>query len=163
VENGGGTIDSTGFFQAGTTLGNFTNTILASAAGVESTATINIIESGSGEAGSGQEGSSSLTEDYLESLIASLTGQAQVINNVIVDPAFISALSGATIPITATAVDAYGNAVSGVTYNFAIEGNLGTLSQDSMELCFLPPLNRGLARSLYLLLKAILPRCQNCR
>ncbi|NMB56911.1 hypothetical protein GYA19_03175 [Candidatus Beckwithbacteria bacterium] len=54
-----------------------------------------------------------------------------VISEVIVDPDFISALSGATIPITAQAVDAYGNAVSGVSYSFEVSGNLGTLSEQT--------------------------------
>jgi F0F1-type ATP synthase membrane subunit c/vacuolar-type H+-ATPase subunit K len=52
------------------------------------------------------------------------------ISQVIVDPDFIKALAGATIPISATAITANGTVInSGVEYSFEASGELGTLSQ----------------------------------
>jgi len=119
VVNGGGSIDATGIFSTGQTTGNYQNTVKATADGVSGFATANIVVGGQVEvasAGASQDSSSG-------------SGNTTVseINQVIVDPDFIQALSGATIPITATAVDASGSVVSGVAYTFEISGDLGTL------------------------------------
>jgi F0F1-type ATP synthase membrane subunit c/vacuolar-type H+-ATPase subunit K len=122
LDNGGGTIDATGLFTAGTIAGSYANTIKASSDGQEAYANVEIIKEG----GSGTTGSESGTGTS-----STASSSAQIIEQVIVDPDFISALSGATIPITASAVDSYGNPVSGVEYNFSISGDLGTLSEQS--------------------------------
>lgn len=140
VINGGGTIDQTGVFYAGTEVGNYLNTVKADIGTVGALASVSIISEGGGSGSGGEptptpEPTTPPTVEPTPTATASPSATPEptplVISEVIVDPEFISALSGATIPITATAIDAYGTPVSGVTYNFEISGDLGTLSEQS--------------------------------
>jgi F0F1-type ATP synthase membrane subunit c/vacuolar-type H+-ATPase subunit K len=118
VVNGGGSIDATGIFTAGQTTGNYENTIKTAIGALEGYATANIVVGGTTEvATAGADEDTSGTGTTIEE-----------INNVIVDPDFITAMSGATVPITATAVSSSGSVVSGVSYSFEISGDLGTLT-----------------------------------
>lgn len=133
--NGGGSIDATGIFSAGQTTGNYQNTVKATADGVSGFATANIVVGGqiqvatSGASQNNNSGSGNTT--------------VSEINQVIVDPDFIQALSGATIPITATAVDASGSVVSGVAYTFEISGDLGTLTSQTPNTVLLTASENG--------------------
>jgi F0F1-type ATP synthase membrane subunit c/vacuolar-type H+-ATPase subunit K len=132
VVNSGGTIDATGIFTAGQKTGNYQNTIRASADGLQGFATANIVVGGQVEvatAGASQNNGSG-------------TNVAEI-SQVIVDPDFIQALSGATIPITATAVDASGSVVTGVAYTFEISGDLGTLTSQTPNTVLLTASENG--------------------
>jgi len=134
VVNGGGSIDATGIFRAGQTTGNYQNTIKAATGGLEGYATANIVVGGEVEVASAgasenDSGSGNTTIDE--------------INNVIVDPDFIQALSGATIPITATAVSSSGSVVTGVSYSFEISGDLGTLTSQTPNTVLLTASENG--------------------
>lgn len=129
VQNGGGTIDSTGIFRAGQTLGTYSNTIKALSGVLGSTASVSIV-SGSGEAGGDATGSGIAQPTPIPTLTPTPTIPAQgVLYDVQVDPAVISALRNARIPIVAEGVDIFGNVVSGVLYEFGVEGDLGTITQ----------------------------------
>lgn len=144
VINGGGTIDSTGIFYAGSTEGTYLNTVRVVSGSVGSTASVNIISESGGGAGSGDTsptptpeatatpsptGTVTPTPTATPSPSPTPTGVPGVLSSVNIDPEIISALKGAKIPILAEGVDAYGNPVEGVNYTFDIEGNLGVLSQ----------------------------------
>ncbi len=132
VVNRGGSIDATGIFSAGQVTGNYQNTIRATADGIQGYATANIVVGGQVEvasSGASQNGSGNTT--------------ISEINQVIVDPDFIQALSGATIPITATAVDANGSVVTGVAYTFEISGDLGTLTSQTPNTVLLTASENG--------------------
>ena len=127
VQNGGGTIDGAGVFYAGTTLGVFTNTVKAEYGSIGSTASVNVV----GTAGAGTAtGSAPLATP--EPAVPTPTPQVLqqgVLSDVIVDPAVISALIGAKIPIFAQGVDSFGDAVTGATYTFTTAGDLGVITQ----------------------------------
>ncbi len=126
VQNGGGTIDATGMFYAGNTIGTYSNTIRASFGSVGSTASVTIVGSSGGVAGiasgSGVEPTPIPTPTYAPP-------QNGVLYDVQVDPEVISALRNIEIPILAEAIDIFGNVVSGVTYDFNVSGGLGKLTQ----------------------------------
>ncbi len=157
VQNGGGTIDNTGIFTSGSTTGNFLNTIKATQGTVGAVASVSIIAEGgggtSGSAGSGSgsgsgtgsgSGNGSGNGTGTTTATSSATATPIVISEVIVDPDFITALSGATIPITATAVDATGSEVHGVSYQFSIEGNLGELVPQTANTVLLTASDNGI-------------------
>lgn len=130
VQNGGGTIDGNGIFQAGSTLGTYSNTVRASVGSIGTTGTVTVVGA-AGEAG-GTATSAGVT---LPTPIPSLTPLPTptlppgVLYDVQVDPSVISALANARIPILAEGVDALGAPASGVTYDFQSTGTLGTLIQ----------------------------------
>lgn len=134
VVNGGGAIDTTGIFTAGQSTGNYQNTIRASAEGLYGYATANIVVGGEVEVATA--GASTDDSGSGDSTITT-------IEQVIVDPDFIQALSGATIPITATAVDSSGSVVSGVSYSFEISGDLGTLTSQTPNTVLLTASENG--------------------
>lgn len=133
VVNGGGAIDATGIFTAGQVTGNFQNTVKASADGLQGFATANIVVGGVVEVAT-----AGATQDDSGSGVT-----ISEIQQVIVDPDFIQALSGATIPITATAVDASGSVVTGVAYTFEISGDLGTLTSQTPNTVLLTASENG--------------------
>ncbi|NMC36184.1 ATP synthase F0 subunit C [Candidatus Beckwithbacteria bacterium] len=146
VVNSGGTIDGAGVFTAGATNGNYINTVKATADSRTAYASISVIPedqgtgSGSGSgSGTGEEGTGSTATPS-----ATPTPTPIEISQVIVDPDFISALSGATIPITATAVDSSGSVVTGVAYSFSISGDLGTLVQQTPNTVLLTASETGI-------------------
>ncbi len=142
VVNGGGTIDSTGIFFAGTTANTFLNTVRAQSGSVGSTASVTVIETGGVGSWAGTPTPSPTlaptntptptpqpTSTPTPTLAISPTPAAGVLNSVNIDPEIIAALRGATIPITAQGVDIFGNPVTGVNYQFEVTGDLGVLSQ----------------------------------
>lgn len=124
--NGGGTIDATGMFYATTTLGTYLNTVQAQSGAVGSTATVNIV----GVSGEGTATGSAPLPTAIPTPTPTPAPEVEgVLYDVQIDPAVISALEGARIPIIAEGVDIFGNQVSGVTYDFQVEGDLGTIVQ----------------------------------
>lgn len=126
VQNGGGSVDGTGIFRANTATGVYSNTVKAVSGAIGSTASVTVVGGGSG-AGSGSTAtvSASPTPSPSPSQLP-----AGVLNDVFVDPAVITALKDAEIPITATAFDQYGNDISAsVNFTFAVSGELGTIAQ----------------------------------
>lgn len=151
VVNGGGTIDSTGIFYAGTTKGTFLNTVRAVSGSTGSTATVTLIGtgleadttgggSGSGS-GSGSGASASATPTSTPTPTASASG---VLSSVIIDPSVITALQNARIPIVAEGVDIFGNSVANVNFTFEVTGNLGTLTQTSANTVLLTATEAGI-------------------
>lgn len=129
VQNGGGTIDNTGVFYAGTALGTFQNTIKAQTNSAGSTATVAIV-SAVGESGTAtSSGYPQISPLPTLSPVPTPTMGPGVLYDVQVDPSVISALEDAQIPIIAEGIDIFGNAASGVTYSFAVNGDLGTVTQ----------------------------------
>ncbi len=145
VLNGGGTIDGSGVFQAGTTLGTYMNTVRALSGSIGSTASVTIVGA-AGEAG-GTATSSGVT---LPTPIPTITPVPTptlapgILYDVQVDPSVISALVNARIPIIAEGVDIFGNTAPGVTYNFDTTGNLGTLTQIAPNQVILTTTSGGL-------------------
>lgn len=149
VVNSGGTIDSTGIFYAGSTTGTFLNTVRITSGSTGAVASVSIINEDSGGSGSGgtptptpepsptptvtptpsNTGTPTPTSGPSSTPTPTPTAAAGVLSSLNIDPDILSALAGATIPILAEGVDAYGNPVTGVNYEFDIEGNLGTLSE----------------------------------
>jgi F0F1-type ATP synthase membrane subunit c/vacuolar-type H+-ATPase subunit K len=126
VQNGGGTIDSTGVFYAGTSLGTYLNTVRAVSGNIGSTASVTIVgSSGEGTA----TGSSPLPTPIQEPTPTPVPLQEGVLYDVQIDPGVISALRNIRIPIIAEGVDIFGNRVPGVTYDFQVEGGLGDLTR----------------------------------
>lgn len=136
VQNDGGTIDSTGVFHAGDTIGTYLNTVRAVSGGVGGTATVTVIgeqiepsgNSGSSGSGSGDSGDSGTSTSSATPTATSATG---TLSEIVVDPSVITALQDAQIPIIAEAFDINGNSVSNVNFTFEVSGNLGTLTQTS--------------------------------
>jgi F-type H+-transporting ATPase subunit c len=126
VENGGGTIDSNGTFYAGTTLGTYMNTVKAISGGSGSTASVSVVgTSGEGTA----TGSSPLATPIPTPTPTTAPAQEGVLYDVQIDPAVIAALRGARIPIIAEGVDVFGNTAPNVSYDFQVEGDLGTVTR----------------------------------
>lgn len=158
VQNGGGTIDTTGIFTAGTSLGTYLNTVRATSGGVGSTATVTIVGDGSNSEGSGvgnggSGGSGGPTPTPTPSPTATATPSASpggsgdgsgVLSDVIIDPSVISALKDARIPIIAEGVDIYGNTVANVNFTFEVSGDLGTLTQTSANTVLLTASESGI-------------------
>lgn len=126
VENGGGLIDQTGMFIAGTTLGTFMNSIRVLSGAIGSTATVTVVGA-AGEAGGTATGSGLVTPNPNPTVTPFVYPGS--LYNVSISPEVIAALRNASIPITAEATDFFGESISNVTYNFQIQGNLGTLTQ----------------------------------
>jgi len=144
VINGGGSIDGTGIFYAGTTAGTYANTVKVESGAVGATSSVTIIEGGGSGSGSGSgtptptpttgptntpTASPTPTSTPTPTPTPTPTVAAGVLSQVTIDPDIISLLKGATIPIVASGVDAYGSSVTGVNYSFDITGNLGTISE----------------------------------
>lgn len=128
VQNGGGTIDSTGVFRAGFILGSFSNTIKATSGSVGANASVNIVDVYQGvtnETGPG----AGMGTGIAATVSATPVPVSGVLYNVQVEPDVLSILQNARIPIVAEGVDFFGNPVSGVTYNFQTTGDIGTLTQ----------------------------------
>lgn len=132
VTNGGGTIDNTGVFYAGTVVGTYTNTVRAQSNSVGALASVSVIGTGEGTADGGGSGTGiGFGEGNTSTNSATPPVQEGQLDDVILDPAVISALQNIQIPVFAQGVDAYGNAVSGVSYSFSVTGELGTVTQIS--------------------------------
>jgi F0F1-type ATP synthase membrane subunit c/vacuolar-type H+-ATPase subunit K len=145
LQNGGGTIDPTGIFYAGSTLGTYSNTIKAVVGGIGSTATVTVVGA-AGEAG----GTATSAGVLLPTPIPTLTPMPTptlapgVLYDVQVDPSVIAALVKAKIPILAEGVDLFGNRVQNVTYDFQVSGNLGSLLQTGGNTAILTTNGAGL-------------------
>lgn len=157
VQNGGGTIDSTGVFYAGTTLGSFMNTIKAVQGSIGSTASVTISDSqvAGGEAGNGEgegsgsgsgsgSGESSGSGQIVPTTEPFSIKEIGVLNTVFVDPSVITALKGQTIPITASAFDSTGRGVANVNFTFEVSGTLGTITQSSSDTVLLTVSESGI-------------------
>ncbi len=156
VVNGGGTIDSTGIFFAGTTANTFLNTVRVQSGSVGSTASVTVIETGGVGSWAGTPTPTPTlaptntptpippTPTPTPTLAISPTPAAGVLNSVNIDPEIIAALRGATIPITAQGVDIYGNPVTGVNYQFEVTGDLGVLSQAAGNTVLLTASDNGI-------------------
>lgn len=155
VQNGGGTIDSTGVFYAGTTLGSYMNTIKAVQGSIGSTASVTISDSqaAGGEAGSGEgqgsgsgsgSGESSGSGQIVPTTEPFVIQEIGVLNTVFVDPSVITALKGQTIPITASAFDSTGRGVANVNFTFEVSGTLGTITQASSDTVLLTVSESGI-------------------
>lgn len=164
VQNGGGTIDTTGVFTAGDTLGTYLNTVTADYGTVGTTATVTIVGEGGGgsgnEAGSSGAGtasgsgttsspsptpSSSPTPTATSSgTTGTSTGTAGTLYTVVVEPEVVTALKNAQIPIVAEALDIFGNTVSNVNFTFEVSGTLGTLTQTSTNTVLLTASESGI-------------------
>lgn len=141
VQNGGGSIDGTGVFYAGTTLGVFTNTVKATYGSIGATATVNVV----GTAGAGTaSGSAPLATPVPIPTPTPQPIQVGVLNEIVIDPSVISALRNATIPIYAQGVDAFGQALTDVTYTFEAVGDLGTIVQTGASSALLTVSQAGL-------------------
>lgn len=128
VQNGGGTIDSTGVFRAGFILGSFSNTIKATSGSVGANASVSIVDVYQGT--SNQTGPGAGTGTGIAATVsATPVPVSGVLYDVQVEPDVLSILQNARIPIVAEGVDFFGNPVSGVTYNFQTTGDIGTLTQ----------------------------------
>lgn len=149
ITNGGGSIDSAGLFSGGSTPGTYLNTVRVTSGAVGGTASVTLVDEGGG----GSSGtptptptpsntptptpspsntptpSPSPTPSPTSTPTPTPTSAAGVLDSINIDPDIISALEGATIPIVAEGVDVYGSSVTGVNYEFDIEGNLGVLSE----------------------------------
>lgn len=176
VNNGGGTIDSqSGVFTAGSTSGNFANTVRAEIAGIGSSATVTVINetSGSGEGeqpgngvnGTGATGGAGGTQESpppspspspsattgpstgtgSDTPSTSTGGGAGdttgltpeeiayqkelgVLDRVYIVPNTLNIQSGAKQLVTAQAFDKFNNAVTNVSYQWSVTGDIGTLS-----------------------------------
>jgi len=138
VQNGGGTIDNTGVFYAGNTLGNFSNTVKATSGSIGATASVNIVGVWEGTAGDGDSGEGSGSGDGSgtgtdtatpSAAVPSPTPSAGQLYNVQVEPEVLSILKGARIPIVAEGVDFFGNPVAGTSFDFQVTGDLGTITR----------------------------------
>jgi F0F1-type ATP synthase membrane subunit c/vacuolar-type H+-ATPase subunit K len=125
VQNGGGTIDTTGVFYAGTTLGNYSNTVKAVSGTVGSTASVSIVDVYKGNVNSYNSSGTTATG----SGTGTGTGYTGVLYNVQVEPEVLSLLRNTKIPIMAQGVDYFGNPVSGVSYDFSTTGDIGTVTK----------------------------------
>jgi F0F1-type ATP synthase membrane subunit c/vacuolar-type H+-ATPase subunit K len=157
VQNGGGSIDSTGVFYAGSTLGSYMNTVKAVQSSIGSTASVTISNSqeAGGEAGSGDgtgagagsgsgSGSATSSGEFSLSPTPFSISEIGVLNTVFVDPSVITALKGQTIPITASAFDSAGRGVANVNFTFEVSGTLGTLTQTSSDTVLLTVSESGI-------------------
>lgn len=139
IVNSGGTIDSTGVFYAGTTQGTFLNTIRSVSGSVGSTATVTIIGTGVTASASATPAATSTSTST-----ATATSSTGTLSQVVIDPSVITALEDANIPIVATGVDIYGNAVANVNFTFEVTGNLGTLIQTAPDSVLLTTSESGI-------------------
>lgn len=157
VQNGGGTIDSTGVFYAGTTLGTFLNTVRAQTSSIGSTASVTVTHTqiGAGDAegggpgtgdGDGSGGGEGEGEGDGTGVAVPTPTQIPlgVLNTVRVDPAVISALKGIKIPIVAEAFDISGAPVANVNFTFAVSGDLGTIEQIAPDTVLLTASESGI-------------------
>jgi F0F1-type ATP synthase membrane subunit c/vacuolar-type H+-ATPase subunit K len=124
IETGGGTIDQTGAFAAGTTLGTYMNTVRATSGSIGSSATVTVVGA-AGESGGTATGAAVITSIPLPTATPMIAPGS--LFNVSIDPAVIAALRNASIPLSAQAYDMFGSQAPGVTYDFQVEGDLGTL------------------------------------
>ena len=154
VRNGGGTIDATGLFTSGSTLGTFLNTIEASSSTKGTTATVSLVEGSDGEVtqgsgsgtGSGEQGDPTPTPSPTPPGDGSDSGVdgVGILSEIVIDPAVITALQNAQIPIVAEAFDSAGNAVANVNFTFEVTGSLGTLTQTSTNTVLLTASESGI-------------------
>lgn len=165
VINGGGSIDSTGVFTAGSTVGTYLNTVRAASGAVGTTASVTVIDevisgggvgtgSGSGSGtGPGASPGPTPTPSPTASPVPTATPGpsttpgaspgAGVLNTVVVDPSVITALKDAKIPIVAEAFDIYGQSVANVNFTFEVSGTLGSLTQTSTNTVLLTASETG--------------------
>lgn len=128
VQNGGGTIDSTGIFTAGLVLGSFSNTIKATSASVGANASVSIVDVYQGTTDYSGPGAGTGT-GIAATVSATPVPVSGVLYNIQVEPDVLSVLQNARIPIVAEGTDFFGNPVSGVNYQFQTAGDIGTLVQ----------------------------------
>lgn len=137
VINEGGTIDSTGVFYAGQSVGTYLNTVRAVYGSVGGTATVTLIDTG-------VVATASATPTALPTPTATTsTAGTGVLASVVIDPSVVAALKNSRIPIVATGVDAYGNAVANVNFTFEVSGDLGTLTQTAADTVLLTVAESG--------------------
>jgi F0F1-type ATP synthase membrane subunit c/vacuolar-type H+-ATPase subunit K len=143
VQNGGGTIDSTGVFRAGMILGSFTNTIKATSASVGANASVSVVDVYQGETDYSGPGAGQGT-GIAATVSATPVPVSGVLYNVQVEPDVLSILQNARIPIIAEGVDFFGNPVSGVSYQFQTTGDIGTLVQTGANTALLTGSGTGI-------------------
>jgi F0F1-type ATP synthase membrane subunit c/vacuolar-type H+-ATPase subunit K len=129
LQNGGGTVDSTGVFYAGTTLGTYLNTVRATTAGIGTSASVTIVGAAGEAGGTATSGGVLLPTPIPTPPLPTPTIAAGILYDVQVDPSVIAALENAIIPLLAKGVDLFGNTVPGVTYSFDVTGTLGSILQ----------------------------------
>lgn len=158
VVNSGGTIDSTGVFTSGSTLGTYLNTVRAVSGGIGTTASVTIVGDGEGSDGSSGSGSGSSsssssstssgggesTPSATPTPTATATSATGVLSDIIIEPGVITALRDARIPIVAEGVDLSGNTVANVNFTFEVSGDLGTLTQTSANTVLLTASESGI-------------------
>lgn len=115
VANGGGTIDGNGLFNAGSTLGSYTDTIVAAVGAVQAKATVTII-SGTG----GSSGGDDLSEEEQRNI--GILDRVEIIPQEIVTPA------GSQQLISAQGYDVFNNALATISYGWEASGEIGELS-----------------------------------
>ena len=152
VENGGGTIDSTGVFYGSEITGTYLNTVKVTHGSIGSTASVTIVKSGSGigsntgsgttSGGSGDQEAGASTPS--PSPAASSGSEPGSLYNISISPSVITALKNARIPIVAEGVDINGNSVANVNFNFEVSGNLGKLDQVSPDTVLLTASESGI-------------------
>ncbi len=148
VVNGGGTIDSNGVFTAGSTIGNFTNTVHVQSIShnVGTAANVSVIledfngstGSGGGQGDGSSTGSGSGTEydidftalqNYLDSQSgqkSKLTGQSEL-DHILVTPVAIQAETNTRHTLTVTAYDKYNFTINEVNFQWTLSGDVGEL------------------------------------
>ncbi len=151
VVNGGGTIDSHGVFSAGTTPGNYPNTVKASTSlnNIGVSASVSVIYenetagggegsgSGQGQGGEGEEGGGtvkevdlSLVQDFLDSQAGAtqkLPDQG-VLDHVVISPNAIQAETNTRNLVNAVAYDKYNFTISEVNFLWSLAGDVGELA-----------------------------------
>lgn len=163
VNSGGGSIDTTGVFTAGSNIGTYLNTVRGSYGSVGGTATVTVIGeqvqgsestplpsggggsgTGDGDGGDGGSGGGEATASATPTPSATPATGEGVLNSVVIDPGVISALKNAQIPIIAEAFDIFGQSVANVNFTFEVTGNLGTLTQTSANTVLLTASESGI-------------------
>lgn len=157
VVNGGGTIDPSGVFTAGTVPGNYPNSIRAATQlnNIGTSASVSVINEHIGE-GQGSSGSSSgegeesgggqgeldgklievdlsPIQDFLNTLsqqVRKLPGQGDL-DHVVISPNAIQAETNTRNLVNAVAYDKYNFAISEVNFSWNLSGDMGELAGDT--------------------------------
>ncbi len=117
VAKGGGTIDGNGLFNAGSTLGSFTDTVVAAVGAVQAKATVTVM---SGTGGGSGVGSDDLSEEEQRNI--GILDRVEIIPQEIVTPA------GSQQLISAQGYDVFNNALATISYGWEASGEIGELS-----------------------------------
>lgn len=148
VVAGGGVIDGNGVFTAGTTVGNFPNTIHAATNlnGIGSSASVSVIKEditpgggqGGGGTGTGQGGGEAggpstevdLTEiqDFLNNLnLTQKQSEQATLDHVVITPNIIQGETNTRHLVNAVAYDKYNFAINEVNYSWSVSGDVAEL------------------------------------